>query len=261
MRNRTLDLCVLSAALVASPSLAQSSAATGEVEATATREAIEAVQQNEELDPVTGLPRRTSEVPDEVEAEDGLVPPSFYVVAASDRFLSTYPGTQWLESDLEICVEEGETVVLAQQQRVIERLELRGPVCTLVAEAEAVASVVVARTDEFSPRTARARTGATRGGSRLNFRGSVENATLFRVASGSDAVLERFPRGTSLTRATEICLERGEQVTLISNRGQRVTYRGPGCARRVTAPGGTNVGGFTFGWNAHALQEPTVRLP
>lgn len=179
-----------------------------------------------------------------------------YIIAASDRFLTEYSGNGWLMPDLEICLEEGEVVVLAQPSANIERLELRGPLCTQVADTVSVATIVIetfAVAESTSVRAAVVRGAATPS--------AGPRRAVFRVASGSDPVLERFPRGSTVTRASEICLERGEQITLVSNRGQRVTYRGPGCAKRNTQPSPGNLGGFTFGWNEYrALLERAVRL-
>lgn len=72
---------------------------------------------------------------------------------------------------------------------------------------------------------------------------------VYRVASGSPAVLTRFPRGTLVTLQTEICLKQGEQITMVGSNGQSVTYNRPGCLRRNGRPTGENAGGFTFGWS------------
>jgi hypothetical protein len=73
---------------------------------------------------------------------------------------------------------------------------------------------------------------------------------VYRVASGSPSVLERFPRGTIVTRQTEICLKSGEQVTVTGSNGQSVTYDRPGCLKRSAPSTPQNLGGFTFGWRA-----------
>jgi len=57
-------------------------------------------------------------------------------------------------------------------------------------------------------------------------------APIYRVASGTPGVLERFPRGTIVTRDTGICLKAGEQITVTGSNGQSVTYTGPGCLKR-----------------------------
>lgn len=197
---------------------------------------------------------------DQAAVEEPVAPRSdqTYIVSANDRFLTEYGTEAWLAADLEICLEEGETVQLARGAAQIISMELRGPLCTVVEEADEVASILVER-ERQAPR---ARTGATRGTRLLSgIVGNAVRAPGFRVASGSADVLEQFPRGTTVTRRTEICLERGQQVTLISNRGQRVTYRGPGCARRNVIPSADNIGGFTFGWNAHGARVGIVALP
>jgi hypothetical protein len=71
---------------------------------------------------------------------------------------------------------------------------------------------------------------------------------IFRIASGSAGVLERLPRGTIVQRASALCLNDGEQVTINASTGQSVTYRGPGCLNRQERPTRDNLGGFTFGW-------------
>lgn len=70
---------------------------------------------------------------------------------------------------------------------------------------------------------------------------------IFRLASATPAVLQRFPRGTLVEKTTELCLNDGEQATVSGSHGQSVTYTGPGCLRRKAQPTNTNIGGFTFG--------------
>lgn len=176
-----------------------------------------------------------------------------YILSAPDRFLAEYGGAEWLDAGTEICLEEGEVVELARPSARIAAMELRGALCTSVADAPQAATVLV----EAQSRPPRVRSGAVRGTASVTSRRTVG----YRVASGSEAVLAQHPRGSRVTSESEICLERGQQVTLISSAGQRVTYRGPGCARRNAAPSARNIGGFTFGWNGHALTRHTVRLP
>jgi hypothetical protein len=80
-------------------------------------------------------------------------------------------------------------------------------------------------------------------------------APIYRVASGTPGVLERFPRGTIVTRDTGICLKAGEQITVTGSNGQSVTYTGPGCLKRSAPATPQNLGGFTFGWRAPADNE------
>ena len=80
-------------------------------------------------------------------------------------------------------------------------------------------------------------------------------APIYRVASGSPGVLERFPRGTVVTRETAICLKAGEQITVTGSNGQSVTYTGPGCLKRSAPATPQNLGGFTFGWRAPVSDE------
>jgi hypothetical protein len=100
----------------------------------------------------------------------------------------------------------------------------------------------------FSSRQ-RMRTGAVRSSGDDTAERSAPRPIIFRVASGSDTVLQRIPQRTVVSRTSRICLSEGEQITLIGTNGQRVTYTGPGCARRNSRPTGTNPGGFVFGWN------------
>lgn len=78
---------------------------------------------------------------------------------------------------------------------------------------------------------------------------------IYRVRSGTPSVLERFPRGSVVTEETEICLEEGEQVNVIGDNGQSVTYVGPGCMARSAPATGDNEGGFIFGSNEVAVPE------
>ena len=70
---------------------------------------------------------------------------------------------------------------------------------------------------------------------------------IYRVRSGSPSVLERFARGTVVTEDTQICLEAGEQINVVGNNGQSVTYVGPGCMTRTAPATSDNEGGFIFG--------------
>lgn len=88
-------------------------------------------------------------------------------------------------------------------------------------------------------------------GMRFNFGGRSgpikSRPIIFRLASATPAVLQRFPRGTLVEKTTELCLNDGEQATVSGSHGQSVTYTGPGCLRRKAQPTSTNIGGFTFG--------------
>ena len=197
-----------------------------------------------------------AETTEAVAEEPAPIEPT-YILSANDRFLGLYGGEAWLAPDLEICLEEGERVQLGRPGSDIASMELRGALCTRVADASEVATIVVERTEEASP----ARMGATRGANtRVAAASLTSRRRSFRVASGTRQVLDQFPVGSRIMRDTEICLDRGQQVTLISNRGQRVTYRGPGCARRNTQSTESNLGGFTFGWNRYGSSHP-VALP
>lgn len=84
---------------------------------------------------------------------------------------------------------------------------------------------------------------------------------VYRVRSGSPAVLQKFPRGSEVTRSTRICLAEGEQITISGSNGQQVSYRGPGCMQRTAPPSGTNQGGFTFGRNSYGVRADVEMVP
>ncbi len=89
----------------------------------------------------------------------------------------------------------------------------------------------------------------------------VQAPPVYRVRSGSPAVLQKFPRGSEVTRSTRICLAEGEQITISGSNGQQVSYRGPGCMQRTAPPSGTNQGGFTFGRNSHGIRDDVEMVP
>lgn len=84
---------------------------------------------------------------------------------------------------------------------------------------------------------------------------------VYRVRSGSPSVLENYPRGSEVGRATRICLKDGEQITIAGSNGQQVSYRGPGCMQRNAPPTGTNQGGFTFGHNSYGIRTDVEIVP
>lgn len=90
----------------------------------------------------------------------------------------------------------------------------------------------------------RVRTGALRGGPGPSV---PPRPIIFRLASASPPVLQRYPRGTMVQHSTALCLAQGEQATISASNGQSVTYTGPGCLKRQAKPTSTNLGGFTFG--------------
>lgn len=176
-------------------------------------------------------------------------------------------GTDPLDPTEEFCLADGEAAVLASD-RVTFALE--GETCVTLAAAEdrayraerreidpefarqeAYAAAVREQSErrsrmesEMPVRSAapRVRAGAVRGTA-----DTTPRPVMFRVYSGSPAVLERLPRGTLVQRETAICLKQGEQVTINASTGQSVTYRGPGCLNRQARPTRNNIGGFTFG--------------
>ena len=173
-----------------------------------------------------------------------------FVVSSSGPSSAQYHVGQKVSDTARICLREGDIVTVLGNggTRV-----LRGPGCFMLAS--------MTRTRRFaamiSGNPSRARTGAVRGGS---VNGGSRTVT-FRVSSATDSVLERFPRGSLVSRSTRICLEEGEQITIVGSNGQRVTYRGPGCARRNARPTEDNLGGFTFGWNTYGIAPDAAVLP
>lgn len=112
----------------------------------------------------------------------------------------------------------------------------------------AVEEEVVGSADGDRPKPRkRTRTGAIRASAAPPPPPPPPRPVIFRVASGSPAVLARVPRGTLVQRSTALCLKAGEQVSVAANNGQSVTYTGPGCLNRTARPTRENVGGFTFG--------------
>lgn len=89
----------------------------------------------------------------------------------------------------------------------------------------------------------------------------VQAPPVYRVRSGSPGVLQKFPRGSEVTRSTRICLAEGEQITISGSNGQQVSYRGPGCMQRTAPPSGTNQGGFTFGRNSYGVRDDVEMVP
>ena len=246
MIRRAIWLASGAALCLSAPALAQDEA-TGEAAADAV-DTTEAASEAAAAAVAKAVEAAAEEVESEASAEPAAPLPPAYIIAANDRFITEYAGDGWLRPDQEICLEEGEVVQIARRQPsdgAIERvsIELRGEMCTLVGEAEEAATIVLVTMEggvgPNGPRAAVVR-GTLPGG-------GAARRDVFRVASGSEAVLERFARGSTITRSSEVCLNSGEQITLISRRGQRVTYRGPGCARRSERPTPGNLGGFTFG--------------
>lgn len=148
-----------------------------------------------------------------------------------------------------VCLREGDVVRLQSSSR---SRELTGPGCFTLERANPASLGSLLRTRPRE-RPVLAVIGGTTSGPR-------NDPVTYRVSAASQSVLERYPRGTPVDLATRICLEEDEQVTIVSSKGQRVTYRGPGCARRNTRPSADNLSGFTFGWNRFGSSSP-VALP
>lgn len=114
--------------------------------------------------------------------------------------------------------------------------------------AAAIAERERAERTRGAPPTASARPpGRTRTGAVRGTPPTPPRPVIFRIASGSSAVLARFPRGTLVERSTALCLRAGEQVSVAASNGQSVSYTGPGCLKRQARPTRDNIGGFTFG--------------
>ena len=244
MMRATVRSISFLALLGAAPAVAQAQETEAHAEAV---EAVEAVAATEEVEVAV------EEVAAEEAAEPEMPAPT-YILSGPGRFLEAYGGEEWLAPETEICLEEGEVVQLARPEAQVASMELRGALCTTIAQALDAATIVI---ESAAPRPV-VRTAATRG---VGSSASGPQQTIIRVAAGSRDVLEQFPRGTRVTPETPICLERGQQVTLVTSTGQRVTYRGPGCARRSTRSTGDNLGGFTFGWNGLSERSQLVALP
>jgi len=139
--------------------------------------------------------------------------------------------------------EEPEALAAARAEYVRVMREVMGVETDGMIDLPEVEEVVVGSAeDEPRPRR-RVRTGALRGDPPP----PPPRPVIFRIASGSPAVLTRFPRGTLVQRGTALCLKGGEQVTVAGSNGQSTTYSGPGCLGRSARPTRENVGGFTFG--------------
>lgn len=146
-----------------------------------------------------------------------------------------------------VCLREGDVVRLQSSSR---SRELTGPGCFTLERANPASSGNLLQT-----RPRQRPLLFSLGGSAS---GPRNDPITYRVSAASQSVLERYPRGTPVDLATRICLEDDEQVTIVSSKGQRVTYRGPGCARRNARPSADNLGGFTFGWNRFGSSRPAA---
>jgi hypothetical protein len=81
----------------------------------------------------------------------------------------------------------------------------------------------------------RVRTGAVRGDPPAV---PASRPVIFRLASATPGVLKRYPRGTLVQRTTALCLNRGEEATIVGSNGQSANYSGSGCLHRKAGRAG-----------------------
>lgn len=161
------------------------------------------------------------------------------VIRSGGPTSATYPVGTRIAASARLCLQNGDRVTLlsGDATRVFA-----GPGCFDTRRSGTSSRSTFAQLTR--QRSGRARTGAIRGGSASD---PGSRPVVFRVAAGSDSAIERYPRRSIVNRSSRICLEDGEQITIIGSNGQRVTYSGPGCARRTARPSADNIGGFVFG--------------
>ncbi len=139
--------------------------------------------------------------------------------------------------------EEPEALATARAEYIRVMREVMGVETDGMIELPPVEAVVVESAEDGPRSRKRVRTAAMRGTPPP----PPPRPVIFRIASGSPAVLARFPRGMLVQRGTAICLKTGEQLNIAGSNGQSVSYSGPGCLNRGGRPTSENVGGFTFG--------------
>lgn len=140
--------------------------------------------------------------------------------------------------------QSGDAAAIAQAEQVYAAAH-NGPGDPVV-EAEVVESTGAASPAPRSARPKRARTGSVRP-SASRPAPAPPRPVIFRLANASPEVLKRYPRGTLVQRTTALCLNHGEEATIVGSNGQSVSYSGPGCLHRKARPTAENIGGFTFG--------------
>ena len=85
-------------------------------------------------------------------------------------------------------------------------------------------------------------------------------AQTYVVSAGTASALKRFPKGTARRLTDQICLQKGETLTLVSRTsGRRVTYAGPGCNKAAANPDGTQSGATTIGALAPASERGAAK--
>lgn len=161
---------------------------------------------------------------------------------------------QWAQEDYDTALLLGDAAAI---DRAFARLQvLKRPLPESAGEDEpmVVGSPAAPKTRGLrpaKPSASRPRTGATRPAAARAASARPPavppRPIIFRLASASPGVLDRYPRGTLVQRTTALCLNPGEEATIVGSNGQSVSYTGPGCLNRKARPTSTNIGGFTFG--------------
>lgn len=147
----------------------------------------------------------------------------------------------------EAAIAVGNAATIEQAHRKLKEAQRKGAGKGVYDEAVIVGSppgAKPARLKAAAP-PKRTRTGSIRASARPA--AMPPRPIIFRLANGSPAVLKRHPRGTLVQRTTALCLNPGEEATIVGSNGQSVSYNGPGCLNRKARPTSTNIGGFTFG--------------
>lgn len=169
-------------------------------------------------------------------------------------FSSSSPPEQDLTMPLdpagELCLDSTTRVVLASD-RVL--FELNGPNCFNIGQAEADAAAQEDRIAEAieiaASRTERQAAQSARAEEERSARRRTRTARLSRarpapvrsrpeelvVVSAEGGIAERLPRGTRILGDGSICLDEGDQVTVLTSNGTR-QFVGPACIRSVSAP-------------------------
>lgn len=171
---------------------------------------------------------------------DDAEPDRPMVIGGSPAVLARFPAGSELPASA-ICLSEGETIELRGTQGSVQ---LSGVKC-FDDRALAMEFAVAQRRQLESAReapayTRRARTGAVRGSA-----SPAPPSSLF-VYHGSKTALARYPRGTRKDKYGEICLSKGESLTLVSRSGGKQTL-GEGCDKPLQQDKGRNSGATTLG--------------
>ncbi len=161
--------------------------------------------------------------------------------AAEQRELHTHLIEQ-AQAEHVAAIEGGDTAVIERAHLKLKEAQRKGAEKGVYV-APPLSTRGIAAAAPAAPK--RTRTGAIRASARP---ATPPRPVIFRLANASPAVLKRHPRGTLVQRTTALCLNPGEEATIVGSNGQSVSYSGPGCLNRKAKPTSTNIGGFTFGW-------------